>query len=171
MFPVLPSGWGTNPLIEATLIDQDANDMRFMTGNGRTAAALYPGHRRKEWGARAGSIAHNKQHSDARRYYRIRSNKFRELLQSNSLIIGAYATDADGMDAGQSNAVPNVNYPLQLQPRGGNFSVGRVTATLAKATFAAVALPGRRPQDRLYIGESTEGNKRRRRHSGSVLTL
>lgn len=153
---------GTNPLIEATLIDQDANDMRFYDGKwsySSRSISWTPTQGMGVQGLEASPTTNSTPTQDGIIEFAVTNSG--NSLQSNSLIIGAYATDADGiwMQA-RSNAVPNVNYPLQLQPRGGNFSVGRVTATLAKATFAAVALPGSTAAGSVVHWESTEGNKK-----------
>ena len=153
---------GTNPLIEATLIDQDANDMRFFDGKWSYSSrpiSWTPTQGMGIEGLEASPTTNSTPTQDGIVEFAVTNSS--NSLQSNSLTIGAYATDADGvwMQA-RSNAVPNVSYPLQLQPRGGKFSVGRVTATLAKATFAAVALPGATASGSVIHWESTEGNKK-----------
>lgn len=153
---------GTNPLIEATLIDQDANDMRFYDGKwsySSRSISWTPTQGMGVQGLEASPTTNSTPTQDGIVEFAVTNSS--NSLQSNSLTIGAYATDADGVwIQARSNAVPNVNYPLQVQPRGGKFSVGRVTATLAKATFAAVALPGSTAAGSVVHWESTEGNKK-----------
>ena len=153
---------GTNPLIEATLIDQDANDMRFYDGKwsySSRSISWTPTQGMGIQGLEASPTTNSTPTQDGIIEFSVTNSS--NSLQSNSLTIGAYATDADGVwIQARSNSVPNASYPLQVQPRGGKFSVGRVTPTSAKATFAAVALPGSTAAGSVVHWESTEGNKK-----------
>jgi hypothetical protein len=79
--------------------------------------------------------------------------------QSNSLTIGGYATDADGIWLqSRSAANPSVEYPLSLQPRGGLMSVGRLTGLSSLVTFTGTGLAGSTAAGSVLLLENSEGN-------------
>jgi len=89
----------------------------------------------------------------------IRAHSAAGAEQPNSLTIGAYTTDADGiwMQA-RSASVPNFEYPLSLQPRGGLLSVGRTTGLDALVTFTGSGLAGSTAAGSVLLLENSEGN-------------
>ena len=79
--------------------------------------------------------------------------------QGNSMTVGAYPTDADGIWMQvRSYANPTFEYPLSLQPRGGQMSVGRINGLDALATFSASGLTGSTAAGSVLLLENSEGN-------------
>jgi hypothetical protein len=80
-------------------------------------------------------------------------------IQSNSLAFGGYATDADGFWLqSRSGSNPSFEYPLSLQPRGGQLSVGRLTSLQSLVTFTGVGLTGSTATGSVLLLENSEGN-------------
>ena len=80
-------------------------------------------------------------------------------IQSNSLAFGGYSTDADGFwIQSRSNAVPNFEYPLTMQPRGGQFAVGRLNGLDALVTLSGIGLAGSTVAGSVLHLENNEGN-------------
>lgn len=79
--------------------------------------------------------------------------------QPNTLTFGVYPTDADGvwMQA-RSRSTPSFEYPLSMQPRGGQASIGRVTGLAAHFTVTASALTGSTASGSVLLLENPEGN-------------
>jgi hypothetical protein len=80
-------------------------------------------------------------------------------MQQNTLTIGGYPTDANGMWM-QSRAASafNTYYPLIAQPRGGKFAVGRNNIPQGLVTFTAAGLTGSTASGRILMLEHSEGN-------------
>lgn len=79
--------------------------------------------------------------------------------QPNSLTIGAFTTDNNGiwMQA-RSRAVPNFYYPLLAQPNGGRFAVGRSGTTAAHFTVTASGLTGSTASGMVGLFENSGGS-------------
>jgi hypothetical protein len=80
--------------------------------------------------------------------------------QPNSLTIGAYTTDGQGMWVqARSRSVPNFSYPLQLNPRGGPVSIGRgTTIPTARFTVTATGATGSTASGMVGLFENTAGS-------------
>lgn len=79
--------------------------------------------------------------------------------QPNSLTIGAFTTDNNGvwMQA-RSRAVPNFYYPLLMQPNGGRFAVGRSGTTASHFTVTASGLTGSTASGMVGLFENSGGS-------------
>lgn len=79
--------------------------------------------------------------------------------QPNSLTIGAFTTDNNGVwMQSRSRAVPNFYYPLLLQPNGGRFAVGRSGTTAAHFTVTASGLTGSTASGMVGLFENSGGS-------------
>lgn len=79
--------------------------------------------------------------------------------ESNALSIGGYPTNNDGMwIQARSRSNPSFEYPLSLQPRGGQMSVGRLGGLDALVTFAGLGLTGSGVSGSVLHLENSEGN-------------
>lgn len=152
---------GGNLITAATSIEGDGNELRFFDGklsvSSWTGFANTPVQPIRFQGAESDPTLNSTPTLDGIIEYRVHSAAGSD--QSNSMTIGAYSTDADGVwMQSRSAAVPNVKYPLSLQPRGGLFSVGRVGGLDALATFAGSALTGSTITGNVMHLENTGGN-------------
>lgn len=152
---------GGNLITAATSIEGDGNELRFFDGklsvSSWTGFANTPVQPIRFQGAEADPTLNSTPTLDGIIEYRVHSAAGSD--QSNSMTIGAYSTDADGVwMQSRSASVPNVKYPLSLQPRGGLFSVGRVGGLDALATFAGSALTGSTITGNVMHLENTGGN-------------
>ena len=152
---------GGNLITAATSIEGDGNELRFFDGklsvSSWTGFANTPVQPIRFQGAEADPTLNSTPTLDGIIEYRVHSAAGSD--QSNSMTIGAYSTDADGVwMQSRSASVPNVKYPLSLQPRGGLFSVGRVGGLDALATFAGSALAGSTITGNVMHLENTGGN-------------
>jgi hypothetical protein len=79
--------------------------------------------------------------------------------QPNSLTIGAFTTDNNGiwMQA-RSRAVPNFYYPILMQPNGGRFAVGRSGTTASHFTVTASGLTGSTASGMVGLFENSGGS-------------
>lgn len=79
--------------------------------------------------------------------------------QPNSLTIGAFTTDNNGMwMQARSRAVPNFYYPLLVQPNGGRFAVGRSGTTASHFTVTASGLTGSTASGMVGLFENSGGS-------------
>jgi len=153
---------GTNPLIEATLIDQNSNDMRFYDGKWSytdQATSYTPQNASFGIEGQEASPTTNTSPTDDAIIELRASNA--GSAQPNSLAIGAYTTDADGIwIQARSQANPSFEYPLTLQPRGEKASVGRLNGSTLDALFTltATGLSGSTVSGSVLHWENTEGN-------------
>lgn len=152
---------GGNLITAATSIEGDGNELRFFDGklsvSSWTGFANTPVQPIRFQAAEADPTLNSTPTLDGIIEYRVHSSVGSD--QSNSMTIGGYSNDADGIwMQSRSAAVPNVKYPLSLQPRGGLFSVGRVGGLDALATFAGSALTGSLITGNVLHLENTGGN-------------
>lgn len=80
--------------------------------------------------------------------------------QGNSLTIGAYTTDNQGMWLqARSDFVPTFHYPIQLNPRGGPVSIGRgTTIPTSRFTVTATGATGSTASGMVALLENTGGS-------------
>ena len=79
--------------------------------------------------------------------------------QPNSLTIGAFTTDNNGMwMQARSRVVPNFYYPLLLQPNGGRLAVGRSGTTASHFTVTASGLTGSTASGMVGLFENSGGS-------------
>lgn len=152
---------GGNLITAATSIEGDGNELRFFDGkfsvSSWTGYANTPVQPIRFQGQEADPTTNTSPTLDGIIEYRLHNSGGSD--QSNSITIGGYATDADGMwIQSRSAAAPNVKYPLSLQPRGGLFSVGRLNGLDALATFAGAGLSGTGVAGNVMHLENTGGN-------------
>lgn len=83
-------------------------------------------------------------------------------IQSNSLTFGGYVTDSHGFwIQSRSGSNPGFEYPLSVQPMGGNFSIGRnqsFNVSEALATIAGIGLTGTGASGSVLQLEQVEGH-------------
>ncbi len=80
-------------------------------------------------------------------------------MEENTLVFGGYPTDNVGMWMQSRGASQyNTYYGLNLQPRGGNWAVGRNNLTQAKGTVSAVGLSGTTASGVVLLLENSEGS-------------
>lgn len=151
---------GTNPLIETTLIDHNGFEYRHSDGKisltNQATSYTAQGADFGVEGTEAVPTLNSTPTKDA--IVELRASNAGS-AQPNSLAIGAYTTDADGIWLqARSQAVPNFEYPLSLQPRGGQMSVGRVNGLDALVTFSGTGLAGSGIAGQVLHLENNEGN-------------
>jgi hypothetical protein len=151
---------GTNPLIETTLIDHNGFEYRHSDGKisltNQATSYTAQGADFGVEGTEALPTLNSTPTKDA--IVELRASNAGS-AQPNSLAIGAYTTDADGIWLqARSQAVPNFEYPLSLQPRGGQMSVGRFSSLDALVTFSGTGLAGSAVAGSVLHLENNEGN-------------
>jgi len=134
------------PLIEATLIDNDGFEFRHYGGGfwsfsdytgGFTPANAYAGFA----GLENLPTTNTSPTKDAIIEFHPRSSIGSN--ESNAFVIGGYPTNNDGTwFQARSRSDPSFEYPASWQPRGGQFSIGRLGGLDALATIAGAALSG-----------------------------
>jgi len=151
---------GTNPLIEPTIIDHNGFEYRHSDGkisltNQGTSYTTQGADFGVE-GIEAVPTLNSTPTKDG--IIELRASNAGS-AQPNSLTIGAYTTDADGVwIQARSHSVPNFEYPLSLQPRGGQMSVGRFSGLDALVTFSGTGLAGSGIAGQVLHLENNEGN-------------
>lgn len=148
-------------LLTTTSIEGDGNELRFF--DGKLSVSSYSGFADSPvQGVRFSGLEGSPTTSSSPTQDGIVEFKVHNSVggvQSNELVVGGYATDADGvwMQA-RSGANPSFEYPLSLQPRGGQFSVGRLSGLDALATIAGSGLAGSTITGQVLHLENSEGN-------------
>ena len=151
---------GGNLIIPATSIDGDGNELRFFDGkyslSSWTFASSPTQFMRIQSQENLPTILTSPT-NDGIVEFRLHSSAGAE--QPNSLTIGGYTTDADGIWLqSRSHSNPSFEYPLSLQPRGGQMSVGRTSGLDALVTFAGTGLAGSTVAGSVLHIENNEGN-------------
>ena len=152
---------GGNLITSATSIEGDGNELRFFDGklsvSSWTGFANSPVQPIRFQALEASPTINSTPTLDGIIEFRIHNAAGSD--QPNSLTIGAYSTDADGiwMQA-RSASVPNFYYPVSMQPRGGQWSVGRLNGLDALATISGTALSGSTVSGSVLHLENNEGN-------------
>lgn len=155
-------GGSSSPLIETTQIDQDGNELRIWGGgkmsvsSGTTGGYTAQNARFAVGGQENVPTTSSSSTIDAIAVFNAMNGINAE---SNELAIGGYTTNNDGMwIQARSYVVPNFEYPLALQPRGGQFSVGRNGGLDALATIAGSGLTGSTVSGSVLHLEHSEGH-------------
>ena len=147
-------------LTASTLLDYNTNDLRFF--DGKTSFSTWTSADAAVQGLRFQATelvptTNTIPTFDGITEWRVHSNT--GVLQPNSLTIGGYNTNTDGMWLqSRSGENPTINYPISLQPRGGQMSVGRLGSLLAHVTFSATGLSGSTASGSVLLLEQSEGN-------------
>ena len=153
---------GGNLITAATSIEGDGNELRFFDGklsfSSWTGFANTPVQFMRLQGLEASPTTSATPVLDGIVEFRVHSAGGSD--QSNSLTVGGYATDSDGIwMQSRSASVPNVKYPLSLQPRGGQMSVGRLNNLSSLVTFTSNGLTGSTAAGSTLLIENLEGSK------------
>lgn len=155
-------GGSSSPLIETTQIDQDGNDFRIWgagkmsVSSGSTGGFTAANARFAVGGEEGLPTTSGSSTIDAIATFNAMSGINRE---SNEIAVGGYVTNTDGMwIQARSYVVPNFEYPLSMQPRGGQFSVGRFGGLDALATIAGSGLTGSSVSGSVLHLEHSEGH-------------
>lgn len=137
--------WG-GTLITTTQINQSGNEVRFYGGGGVTisdwsAFANAAVQTVRLEGLEASPTTATSPTKDGIAEFRLHNASGSD--QSNSLTVGGYANDADGIWLqSRSYSNPSFEYPLSVQPRGGQWSLGRTGGLDALATIHGAPATG-----------------------------
>lgn len=151
---------GGNLIIPATSIDGNGNELRFFDGKYSLSSwtfASSPTQFMRIQSQENLPTTLSSPTNDGIVEFRLHSSAGAE--QPNSLTIGGYTTDADGIWLqSRSHSNPSFEYPLSLQPRGGQMSVGRTSGLDALVTFSGTGLAGSTVAGSVLHIENNEGN-------------
>ncbi len=152
---------GGNLITAATSIEGDGNELRFFDGkfsiSSWTGFANSPVQVLRVQSLEGSPTTGTTPVSDGIAEFKVHNSSGSD--QSNELTIGGYATDADGIwIQARSGGNPSFEYPLSLQPRGGQLSVGRLTGLDALVTFSGIGLAGSAAAGSVLLLENSEGN-------------